>query len=188
MRRTRLITGLIIALALIIFLAIYSHSNNQTPLKSGKTLPDEVLNVAKQYIQAREDSMGADQSSPTSWVNSVKGVLSEDWFNKLQPPASSTTGSTPYNFTFAHQNGYVIKSNLSHCGVNDILFKPTDSNAVVACSLEDQTVKQSTGVAIAAADLPLGWSYVGKQTPPQILLVKQNGKWLIDGDATAQGQ
>jgi hypothetical protein len=187
MRRRQLLFAFSILLIIVISIFAFMHPRKDQ-LSAGKVLPDEVLSTVRQYIQAREDSLGADQSSPTSWINSIKNISTQKWYNQLQPPADSSTGSTPYNYTFAHQNGYIVRASLSNCGLNDILLKPAQDRALVACSLEDQTIKKSSGESISSSDLPFGWPYVGRQTAPQIIIVKENGKWLVDGDATGQGQ
>jgi hypothetical protein len=182
-KRTILIAAVLLVVVAVIVLATY-HKNSAP--QGGKTPSKDALNAVQVYIQAQENSVGADQASPTSWINKVKSVTTASWFSKLQPVADPTTGTIPYNYTFAHQKNYVVKANLSGCVWDNILLKPSATRGIVNCSLQDETINKGSGTSIPASDLPFGWVAVGKQASPRLVLLNQNGKWLIDGDLTGQ--
>jgi hypothetical protein len=172
-------------LLLIIVVVVIGARKNAAP-QGGKAPSAEVLAVVQKYIQAQEDSVGADQSSPTSWIDGLKSITTTAWFAKLQPVDNPSTGTTPYNFTLAHQNNYTVKANLSGCAWDNITLKPTADKGLVNCSLSDETIQRTTGKSIPAADLPFGWTAVGPQDSPRLVLVKQAGKWLVNGDLSGQ--
>jgi len=182
-RRTILIA---IVLLMVVVISVVSFSRRGGP-EAGGMLPGDALAVARQYVQAQQDSIGADQNTPTSWFDKVRPITTAAWFTKLHPQAASPTGSAPYNYFFAHQKNYVVKSEISNC-VWDSINKPTSIGGLVDCSLSDKTIDRSSGKSITAMDLPFSWTAVGKQAPPRLLLVKQDGSWLVDGDLTGQAQ
>ena len=161
--------------------------SNRGPKPGGR--PEKaVLDIVQTYVQAREDAIGADMASPTTWLDSIKPIVTSAWLNTLQPSENASTGNVPFDFVTAHQNSYVVKASLSNCSWDSILQKPSGDRGLVVCNLNDKTINRTTGAEINASNLPFGWSFTGKQTPVQISVVKQNDKWLVDGDSTGQAQ
>lgn len=177
------------AALLIIIIAVIglSLSGDKKP-KAGKEPSKEVLTTVQAYVQAQENSIGADQTSPNSWLDRVKPITTSAWYKSLAPPPNPSTGDASYNYTFAHQKNYTVKAILTNCVWDSTLSPPTDQAGLVDCQLQDQTINRSTGGIIAASDLPFAWTATGKQLDPRISVVQQVGKWLVDGDLTGQAQ
>jgi hypothetical protein len=162
------------------------NGHNAAP-EPDSDVPAEVLAAISTYEQAKENSVGADQPSPTSWLEKIKPVTTKVFWNSLQPVPSAATGGAPYDYTYAHQNNLVVKARVSGCYWSSVYSKPTASNGVVICSLGDTTLDHNTGREVPASSLQYGWTRTGKQMPSKLLLEKQAGKWLIGGDSTGQG-
>ncbi len=161
--------------------------SNRGPKPGGR--PEKaVLDVVQTYVQAREDAVGADMGSPTSWIDRVKPIVTSAWYDTLKPPEVAPTGNVPFDFVTAHQNSYVVKASLTNCSWDSILQKPSSDMGLVVCNLKDKTINRTTGAEISAGSLPFGWSFTGSQTPVQINMIKQGSKWLVGGDSTGQAQ
>ncbi len=181
----------------IIGLAVYlwTHPNqtNNTTTKTQSSSPSspklpnphppqEVLAVVNAYIQARENAVGADQTTPTAWIAKVQQITTTSWFTELQPKGDSSTAGGLADYYLAHRNGYIVKTRLSQCIWDFKIALPTANNGVVYCELNDTTVSQATGAVISASSLPFGWSHTGRQIPLTLKLVKQNHSWLVNED------
>jgi hypothetical protein len=173
-------------LVVLVVASLISFNRRGAP-EAGGALSKDTLAVVSQYVQAQQDSVGADQNSPDAWFDKVRPITTPAWFAKLHPQTTSPTGSTPYNYFYAHQKNYVIKTKISNC-VWDSINKPTDSGGLVDCSLNDETIDRNSGKPIPATDLPFSWTAVGNQASPRLLLVNQSGAWLVNGDLTGQAQ
>ena len=149
-------------------------------------VPDSIIKPVTTYIQAHEDAIGADQTSPTSWLDSVKSVTTTEWFKKLQPPQDNSTGSASFPYTTAHNSGYRVAARVSDCnwvGVSPDLGNTT--SVKVLCSVYD-SVFTTQGVAIPSSSLPYGWASVGQQAPVVLSLVKQSSSWLVNDQPVDQ--
>lgn len=194
-QRRLLVVGLLIVVVVGFFIVPRHRSS---PKKTTKTFveptsnlpsadpPQEVIAVVSKYIQARENGVGADQTSPTAWLAIVQPITTAAWFAKLQPPQDSASGSASGEYNIAHNNSYVIKANLTKCIWNFKLVVPTSDNGAVTCDVSDVVVDKNTGQPIPNDSLPFGWSRIGQQNPITLKLVKQSGIWLVDEDAGSE--
>jgi len=188
MRNKRLlVTCLATILVLVVAIGILTKRNNAPAPKAYSTPSQAVLSVIDKYLQARENSIGVDQSSPSSWLSTIKPLVTQEWFMHLQPAQNPSTSSIPYDYTYAHQNGYIIRATTSNCYWQGVYGKPTSANGTILCSLTDKAIDQKTGKEVPASSLEFGWVHTGQQPPPILVLIKQGSGWLISEDDTGQG-
>lgn len=146
----------------------------------------EIVELVTKYLQARENSVGSNQSSPTSWIDEVKPLVTSNWLGALHPKSDTTTGNANAEYTIAHENNYTVKATVSDCIWDIEQAEPTASDGVIYCDVTDSTVLHTSGNTTAAENLPFGWSRNGPQNPATIKVVKLNGKWLISYDNTGE--
>ncbi len=186
----------IILLIIILIVAATAYllfSNRGSKLPKPNTQPTlDVQNIVNTYLQAKEDRVGADRTTTTSWLNDIKPVVTSGLLDSLQPKGTSPTSNVPYNYTYAHNNDYIVRVSISNCKWSSEGLKPTSSNGVdhgvIICKLVDETVNRTSQQAIPPSSLQFGWPYSGQQQSPVLGLVKQNGHWLIEGDATGNNR
>lgn len=189
MPRKRLV-AFVIVLVIVIFailLGLMLGARQSNAPEAYSKPSDEVMAVVTKYIQSREDSIGADQSSPTSWLKDVKAITTASWFASLQPVSNPSTGGVPYSYTYAHQKSYVVKANLNTCYWEGLSGGPTKNGGTVLCALSDTTIDMDSGKVIPASSLQIGWTRTGKQLAPRLELVMQNHQWLVNGDSSGLG-
>lgn len=172
--------------AFTVYVVKNSASQKSKNNPSSSILPDQgAIDVATKYLQARENSNGADQSSPEDWLNSIKSITTDAWFKQLQPNVNATGSGVTEEYRIAHENGYIVKATLSGCTwVKNSLNTPTTESGTIRCDLTDKTTSQVTGNEVPATSIPFGWSHNGQQQPAVLNLVKQNGAWLVNGEGT----
>lgn len=190
-RTARILPFVIIGLLLIVVVAIYTLGQKQSAeLPEVGSEPEQaVLDIVERYVQAKENRVGADQKTATDWLNTVKPIVTKTMFERLKPSGKIITSSIPFNYTYAHQKKYIVKTELDKCIWGGEGFKPSkDENGgirgVVVCSLIDKTVSSETGSEVPASNIEFGWPYNGKQQSPVIELTLRNGQWLINADET----
>lgn len=189
-KRQRLVLGLagLLSISLLIFAGLHSGHKSvpKTSTITDAAPPAAAIKVTVAYIQAHEDSVGADQTSPTSWLDKIKPLTTASWYGKLQPPKSVSTSNTPYNYTLAHSQGYTVKASVSSCIWDRQVMTPTSTSGAVTCSVYDNTYG-SDGRVILSGNLPFGWAATGQQSAAVLKIVLQNGAWRVDSDLTGQG-
>ncbi len=179
-----LVSLVVLAIIGMLIIKTLHHSNSQkTQLSNINVKPaQDAINVVTKYLQAREDSVGADQASPTSWLGRVKSITTSSWYSQLQPSGSTQTSSVSSEYQVAHSKGYIVKASASNCFWSLEAMTPTANEGVMYCGLVDATVQRSTGNKLPAATLPFGWSRSGTQPAATLHVIKQNGNWLVDDD------
>lgn len=177
MRRTRLITLIVVVGVAVIGYLVYQHVTDPFPKP-----PQEVVDLATSYIKARESQVGADQASATSWLEVAKPLVTAEWLATLKGQVP------PPDYATAQDKGYVVSAKVTDCVWNKELAKPTSSSGSVFCTVTDRTLDKASSTEVNAANLPKGWTHNGAQTPAILTVVKQGGKWLVNGDVTGQGQ
>lgn len=189
MRLTRfkvlIIAALLIVAALIYVLVNQNGHNNNAQNNSNLTPPQSAINVISEYIQARENAVGADQSSYNVWISTVKSIVTAAWYASIQPATNSSTGSVPRDYYIAHANGWIVKASVSNCvwtGSN------SSSTRSVDCSISDQTIDKSSGTAVPISQIPFGWGHNGLQPAQAFKIVSQSGHWLIDSVTASQSE
>lgn len=143
--------------------------------------PASVVNAVARYVQAREDSVGVDQSDPFSWLTSITSVATAEWFASLQPnPNAQTCGCAEFNI--AHDHNWVVRAQIENC-IWDLEQggPPTATHGAVDCSVTDTTIDRATGAPVPPQSLPSGYTHSGSQ-PTVLSVVQRNGAWLINYD------
>lgn len=182
MRPTRpkiIIVITIFVVLLGLFAALSRHKNNG-PQDNRFKPPASAVDVVTKYLRLRENSVGADQSSPDSWLMQIKPLVTAQWLTKLQPISNAPTGNVPRDYYTARSNGWIVKALVTDCIWDTKSVQPTISSGVIICKLSDQTVEKNSGSVVSASSIPFGWGHNGRQLPPAFNMVKQNGNWLID--------
>ncbi|HEX3081974.1 MAG TPA: hypothetical protein VHQ86_01860 [Candidatus Saccharimonadia bacterium] len=161
-----------------------TKTSNATPAPTLPPLdvnpPAEAVTVITAYVQARENSVGADQSSPTAWLATVRPLLTPTYFATIQPPADGSTSTGSAEYTTAHANGYTVKALVTDCVWDIEQGQPTDAGGSIACTLNDETHIGTNN--LNSNQVPFGWSRIGRQSMVVMKMVKQNGAWLINKD------
>jgi hypothetical protein len=189
-----LIIVVIMVVAALALLGASSHKTTQTKLTTAPSVPTSnpagiptgALKTIASYLQAREDSNGADQSSPTSWLTTVQPITTASWFAQLQPSQSSTS-SVSSNYTIAQSGGYIVQADVTGCVWDNEIAQTTPTSGVVSCSLTDTTEYKSNHQPVTVSTLPYAWVYSGQQQPAVLWLVNQSGVWLVNNDTTGDG-
>lgn len=187
-KRQRLaIVFAVILLVVVLVIAIRPKQKTASkPSVAAVPLPAEAVQTVTAYLQARENNIGADQSGPAAWLSAVQPLSTAGWFTKLQPPPTSLTSSTSYNYRLAHTNGYTVKASVTNCIWDRDVMAPSTTQGAVICSVYDNTYG-SDGRVVAAADLPFGWTATGQQPAAVLKIILQNDRWLVADDLTGQG-
>ncbi len=198
--RKKLVVGMVVLVLAIVIAIIGASSFHKTPKgstpapskPSGTTnttgVQTSALAVVNKYLQAREDSVGVDQSSPTSWILSVQPITTTAWYAQLQPPTNSSTGTVGASYYIARSHNYIVKADATSCVWDDEIIQHTSTTGAIRCGLSDVTIDKTTSLPVQASTIPFGWVYTGQQIPPIIWVVNQNGTWLVNNDTTGQGQ
>jgi hypothetical protein len=183
MNRRKLYIPLSLVFILIILLIYLFFHFSQKP-KPGGAVSSDIIAIAQKYLSAEEDSVGADQSTPNSWLNQVRSITTSSWFSQIQP-ATTSTSSVSAQYYIAHNKKYVVKTELSNCIWVSAPTRAAPDSGTVFCSLSDKTIDQQTGAEISGSSLPFGWTYSGPQAQHNLYFLKQNGHWLINNDVVS---
>lgn len=187
-KRPLILLVVIIVIGLTLLSLHSSHGSSQVGSPKAYAAPSQqALSTIKQYLQAREDSVGADQSSPTAWLSKIKPFVTGPWLARLQPNRNSSTSSVPFDYIYAHQNGFIVHTSVTGCYWQGLHAQPTAASGDVLCSLSDETINKTTGAVVPASSLQIGWTRTGQQPAPNLSLVYQSGHWLINSDDTGAG-
>jgi cytoskeletal protein RodZ len=149
-----------------------------------------VVPVITEYLAAREDAAGADQATPTSWINQVKSISTGTLFNTLvQSKANTMAAANKESFVIAHTYNYVVKVTVNECIIDNSISQATKTSEYVDCALTDAIVNPKTGDTVSnTALIANDWSKFGVQSPhPTLQMIMQNGKWLVANDLSGQG-
>src|SRR5579859_237023 len=144
-RRMFITTVVILILAAIVVFFVLPHHPKNTTNSSTATVTkplSEAIDVSTKFIQARENAVGADQPTPSSWLTNIKSLVTDSLFSTLQP-AGSTTSNTSADFYTSHSNGYLVKANLTDCSW--IVNTSDTASGIISCALNDSTIDQKTG-------------------------------------------
>jgi hypothetical protein len=141
--------------------------------------------VVRKYIQAQQDSVGADQTSPTSWLASVQAITTPSWFASLQPQTSST-GNVPADYNTAHDNNYIVTAAMTSCIWNLQYPPPTATSGTIYCQFSDTTLNKADNTPVTGSSLPFGWTETGPQSPVSVQIVNQGGSWLVTNVPTSR--
>lgn len=203
--------GLLVALVgLGTHLALARHRESHTPRRPGALLPatstattaapsdprpapppgqaqwpPAAMNaVASSYIRAREDAAGADQSSPGSWLGSVRRLITPAGYATLRREVAG--GSAGEAWALLHRHHWQVLATVT-CSTDQEAGRPSTSRAVLACQVIDTTVGPS-GSPVPAGSLPELWAYEGAQPTAYLVMAGANGHWLVAADETGRLQ
>lgn len=193
-RRLLVVVGALIVLGGAAFYWIGRGKTPPTTNPAASTTQDnkyipqkEVTAVVQKYVQARENRVGDNHHRPTDWLLEVQTITTPGWFATLQPSSKNPTGNASAEYYTAHDNHYVVKARVSGCMWDVEDKKPTATSGDVYCDLTDTTYSSVSDQEVPSGQLPFGWTHFGPQTPVVLEMVKQDGKWLVNEDATGQG-
>ncbi len=153
---------------------------NQIPVATGlvtSSIKQAVMNLTNQYIQAYETRDNSYQNSDYSWVNSLRGVLTNSFYNQLitQYTTVSSTGLYSSNYQTSHQNNFKIIPSINNC-----LIQPNTSNQfTVGCNVSNIVVNNKTNQLISKNSIPFGYTLNGQQSSVSITIINQNNQYLI---------
>ncbi|MBV8981624.1 MAG: hypothetical protein JO086_12045 [Acidimicrobiia bacterium] len=157
-----------------------------TTTTTSDTPSPEVLAATTAFVDRREDRVGADQPSLTSWLPGVHPYVTSAMYARLQPRPDDPTGTPRGDFDIAHQRGYVVRAHPTNCIWDLQKPAPTPTSGWVYCDLTDTTVDAVTGAPVSQAVLDAHWTENGPQDPLIVAVVKNGDRWYVDEDATGQ--
>jgi hypothetical protein len=166
-----------------------NNANETDENRSISTLPQVVLDEVNTYIAAREDSVGVDQTSPTSWLDNIKTITTPTFYSSLVPDPNSPTSSVGNEYYVGHTSGYIVDAVISGCtwDLGTTQPKGSLSSVYVFCNLVDSTIDRASGGPVSIASMPFGWTHYGTRPSPTIGLVKdKTGKYLINEDTVGR--
>jgi len=159
-------------------------TSTTTTTSSTAVITAAVLSALVRYVQAREDQDGADQSTPSSWVQSISSVVTPSLLATLQK--SNNTAVGPWEL--GHQHKLIVAADVSHCAWDLGVESHTATAGAVTCALRDVTESAATHQTIPPSQIPFGWPFNGTQSSGVSLkFVKQGGTWLISQDVSGRG-
>ncbi len=146
--------------------------------------PAAMVASAVGYLKARENSISANQATPTSWPGPAMPFLTPAFFAKLTapPPPGVSTGGGDYAYRVAHQGGWQI-SVAAQCAFDEAKAQPTPTTATLLCTITDTTVDQA-GNPVPTSALPGAWAKSGPQQQATLEMANVNGTWLVAADDT----
>jgi len=126
---------------------------------------------------------------PTAWLAVVKPLVTKAWFTQLQPPPNPQASIITNDYRVARQYNYIIEVIVTGCRreyKNGV--EASSTSVIIYCNLTDTTLDRATKMVVSGSSPPSGWVHSGAQITPVFELVKQNNSWLINSDATGEGQ
>ena len=153
---------------------------NQIPVATGlvaSSTKQALMSIANQYLQAYETRDNSYQNSDYSWVNSLRGVLTNSFYNQLitQYTTVSSTGLYSSNYQTSHQNNFKVIPSINNC-----LIQPDTSNQfTVGCNVSNIVVNNKTNQLINKNNIPFGYTLNGQQSSVSITIINQNNQYQI---------
>jgi hypothetical protein len=140
--------------------------------------------TAVAYLSQRENALFWYRARPTSWLSSVRPLVTRAAYQAL---AAGAAGASPgFAWVVAHRRHWQVKV-AAGCRPDTEARPPTATAEVLGCSVVDRTVTAS-GKAVPASALPPAWPYSGPQPPALLLMRRAHGRWLVAADDTGRAQ
>lgn len=140
------------------------------------------LAAVKSYLEVRENSESVRYKDPDAWEAALKKVTTSDGFKiaveSYRPEETSNSRQV------AIRLGYEVKVVAGECKESPG-FGGSKNTLAVQCSLTD-LVTDKKGKTITSTEIDNTWPYFGKRQSPMVVLAKESGKWLVDGDYTGR--
>lgn len=140
------------------------------------------LAAVEAYLEVRENSESVRYKDPDAWEAALKEVTTSAGF-KIAVEAHRPE-ETSNARQVAIRQGYEVKVVAGECKENPG-FGSSKNTLAVHCSLTD-LVTDKEGEVITSTDVDNTWPYFGKRQSPMVVLAKEGGKWLVDGDYTGR--
>lgn len=149
---------------------------------SAGDLDSKQMSAVKAYLEIRENSESTRYKDPAAWESALKTVTTKAGLKTAL--ASYRPERVSNARQVAERLGYEVKVVAGECRENPG-FGSSGNQVAVQCSLTD-LVTDSDGDVIKSSDVDITWPYFGKQQSPTLVLAKESGKWLVDGDYTGR--
>lgn len=155
------------------------------PLPSSDKVPAAALDVARQYITAKENREAYFQTDLLSWtreVGPITGPLVQDTWKGIDP-----AGRPGYAWTWAHQEKVKTKVVDFSCRDNPEVPSPNPTKMLsIRCGWIAVPV-HANGDRVSPNDIDFVWEYNGPRGPAVLSMVN-NGGWKVTMDATGIAQ
>lgn len=142
----------------------------------------EQLAAVEAYLGVRENSESVRYKDPKEWEAALKKVTTSDGFKVVRENYRPEDVSNARQV--AMRLGYEVKVVAGECKESPG-FGGSKNTLAVQCSLTD-LVTDKKGKTITSTEIDNTWPYFGKRQSPMVVLAKEGGKWLVDGDYTGR--
>lgn len=142
---------------------------------------DAQLKAVRAYLKVRENSESVRYEDPEEWKSALEKVTTSDGLDsalETYRPAETSNARM-----VASQQEYEVSVAVGSC-VENPGYGGGESELAVQCQLTD-LVHGPDGL-VDSQDVDNTWPYFGEQEPPMLLLSKEDGEWLVDGDFTGR--
>lgn len=140
------------------------------------------LAAVRSYLKVRENSESTAYKDPAAWEKALGEVATDEGVKTAMAAYQPAEVSNARQV--AQRLGYEVKVVVGECVENPGFGGGKDTLAV-QCSLTDLVVDDD-GKTVTSSDVDITWPYYGKRPSPTLVLAKEGGKWLVDGDYTGK--
>lgn len=140
------------------------------------------LAAVKSYLEVRENSESVRYKDTDAWEAALKKVTTSAGFKVAVETYHPEDVSNARQV--AMRLGYEVKVVTGECKESPG-FGGSKNTLAVQCSLTD-LVTDKKGKTITSTEIDNTWPYFGKRQSPMVVLAKEGGKWLVDGDYTGR--
>lgn len=141
-----------------------------------------MLQVARAYLQVRENQASYYQSSSTSWLAQAQPLMTTAGFAALQQGTGG--GSGGYAYVEMHHKQWKVDTQVT-CQTYPDAGPVTATSMTISCGLTDTTVT-ATGSPVPQSSLPNLWPYGGVQPTATLQMQMSGSSWLVASDETGQ--
>lgn len=140
------------------------------------------LVAVRSYLKVRENSESMAYKDPAAWEKALGEVATDEGVKTAMEAYRPAEVSNSRQV--AQRLGYEVKVVVGDCVENPGFGGGKDTLAV-QCALTDLVVDDE-GETVTSSDVDITWPYYGKQPSPTLVLAKEGGEWLVDGDYTGK--
>lgn len=144
----------------------------------------EVSEVAAAYIEARENRVSHTMEAPEDWLDVAEPFLTEEAHERMLGEINPE-GSLGSDWYTAHDEGLAVEVTVEDCGVNVASGVDEEDRKMVQCAVSNTLVDED-GEPIPTTQIPAGWTAVGPQPAAMLLMVQEDGSWLVSDDYTGR--
>lgn len=146
---------------------------------------ESLQGTAEDYLNARENQMSYQHEKPLDWLDDVKPLMTQEAFAELEESTGGGEGvsSGGNAWAISHEEGLAVQAEVGECGVDMAAGLDEPDSKMVRCPVTDVVVDED-GDPVPSTEIPSMWPYVGPQRPAVLHMVREDGQWKVQMDAT----